>query len=93
VPPNGLRLSGDGGAADGVRCSRGLDAPKVDEGKVLGVLTGLHPRLGKGSPELASPAQAASRVRAGRGEQRRKDQQTPSFNCRYGCGPGRRCRG
>ena len=24
--PNGLRLSGDGGEADGVRCSRGLDA-------------------------------------------------------------------
>jgi len=24
VRPNGLRLSGDGGEADGVRCSRGL---------------------------------------------------------------------
>ncbi len=26
VSPNGWRLSGDGGEADGVRCSRGLDA-------------------------------------------------------------------
>src|SRR5712692_3174155 len=25
-PPNGWRLSGDGGEADGVRCSRGLSA-------------------------------------------------------------------
>jgi hypothetical protein len=27
VSPNGLRLSGDGGEADGVRCSRGLGDP------------------------------------------------------------------
>ena len=31
VPPNGWRLSGDGGEADGVRCSRGLgNRPRLD---------------------------------------------------------------
>jgi hypothetical protein len=29
VPPNGWRLSGDGGVADGVRCSRGLDDARI----------------------------------------------------------------
>jgi hypothetical protein len=32
--PNGWRLSGDGGGADGVRCSRGLGhgPPLIEEG-------------------------------------------------------------
>jgi hypothetical protein len=34
APPNGFRLSGDGGAADGVRCSRELDGtpPRAESG-------------------------------------------------------------
>ena len=30
LPPNGWRLSGDGGEADGVRCSRGLGGLAID---------------------------------------------------------------
>ena len=37
-PPNGWRLSGDGGEADGVRCSRGLDGGC--EGRELSDLIG-----------------------------------------------------
>jgi hypothetical protein len=43
--PNGWRLSGDGGEADGVRCSRGLGALAVRERKALGVLNGLHRKV------------------------------------------------
>jgi hypothetical protein len=39
-PPNGLRLSGDDGKADGVRCSRGLG-----DRVILLILRALAPTL------------------------------------------------
>jgi len=39
--PNGLRLSGDGGEANGVRCSRGLGCARGGT-KLLGSQSGAH---------------------------------------------------
>jgi hypothetical protein len=40
MPPNGLRLSGDGGEADGVRCSRGLGALWGTAAEICTMLSG-----------------------------------------------------